>query len=125
MPADPLPTPEEPATRAVIVAKIAPGAHSEVARIFRESDETDLPHVIGVTERSLYSLGDLYVHIVDFDRSAAQAMAVAARQPGFADISTRLQPFISPYLSTWRSPADAAARRFYTWRPSGDPRRRP
>jgi cyclase len=105
-------------SRNLIVAKIRPGAEPEVARIFAESDATDLPHALGVTERSLYSLGDLYVHLVEFDRNAEQAMGSAAREPGFAQISRELQPYISPYLSTWRSPADASARRFYTWRPA-------
>ena len=105
-------------SRNVIVAKIVPGAEAEVARVFGESDSTDLPYALGVTERSLYSLGDLYVHIVEFDRSATEAMAVAARQPGFRDISAQLQPYISPYLSTWRSPADASAKQFYSWRPN-------
>ncbi|WP_432482229.1 TcmI family type II polyketide cyclase [Kineococcus esterisolvens] len=103
--------------RNLIVAKISPGAEPDVARIFAESDATDLPHALGVTERSLYSLGDLYVHLVEFDRDAAEVMEIAARQPGFGEISRRLDPFISPYLSTWRGPADASARRFYTWRP--------
>lgn len=103
--------------RTVIVARIAPGAEADVARIFGESDATDLPHALGVTERSLYSLGDAYVHLVEFDRDADEAMAAGVGLPGFRDISARLQPYISPYLSTWRSPADAQARRFYTWRP--------
>lgn len=109
----------EPSTvlRQVIVARIKPGSEETVAGIFRDSDRTDLPHALGVRERSLHSLGDLYVHIIDFDRSAEEAMQAGVGLPGFTDISDRLRPFIQPYLSTWRSPADAAARRFYTWRP--------
>ncbi len=110
-------TPDGP-HRTMIVAKIAPGAHDDVARIFAESDATDLPHAIGVRERSLYALGDCYVHLVEFDRPVEQAMAAGVRLPGFSRISEELQPFISPYLPTWRSPADAQAQRFYTWRPA-------
>lgn len=106
-----------PGHRSMIVAKIVPGAEADVARVFAESDATDLPHALGVTERSLYSLGDLYVHLVEFDRDASEAVAAGARLPGFRDISAKLEPYISPYLPTWRSPADAQARRFYTWRP--------
>ena len=104
--------------RTMIVARIAPGAQDEVARIFGESDATDLPHALGVRERSLYALGDCYVHLVEFDRPVAQAMAKGVGMPGFREISDHLQPFITPYLPTWRSPADAQAQRFYTWRPS-------
>ncbi len=103
--------------RTMIVARIAPGAEPDVARIFGESDASDLPRVLGVTERSLYSLGDAYVHLVEFDRDPAEAMRAAQGMPGFGDISRHLEPFISPYLSTWKSPADATARRFYTWTP--------
>ena len=109
---------EEPGLyRTMIIARIAPGAEPDVARVFAESDATELPHVLGVTERSLYSLGDAYVHLVNFDRDPAAAMAEAVRLPGFGDVSRDLLPFISPYLSTWKSPADAQAKRFYTWRP--------
>jgi cyclase len=101
--------------RTVIVAKIQPGAEQDVAKIFADSDGTTLPNDIGVRERGLFSLGDLYVHIIDFERDAREAMAIAQRQPGFADISARLNQFISPYSSTWRSPVDAMASRFYHW----------
>jgi cyclase len=104
--------------RSLIVARIRPGAESEVARIFAESDATSLPHELGVRERSLYSLRDLYVHLVEFDDEVEQVMPRAQRHPGFADISDRLRPYISPYdPDTWRSPKDAAAREFYSWRP--------
>ncbi len=116
-PPPPGPVPAGP-HRTMIIAKMVPDAQDDVARLFAESDATDLPHAIGVQERSLYALGDCYVHLVEFDRPVAQAMAVGVRLPGFSDISRRLEPFISPYLSTWRSPADAQAHRFYTWRPT-------
>ncbi|MBT0769501.1 TcmI family type II polyketide cyclase [Kineosporia sp. J2-2] len=103
--------------RQVIVARIRPGTEDAVAGIFRASDETDLPHAIGVRERSLYSLDDLYVHVIEFDKNADEAMSIGVRLPGFSDISEQLKPYIRPYLSTWRSPADASARQFYSWRP--------
>ncbi|GAA3629555.1 hypothetical protein GCM10022223_53970 [Kineosporia mesophila] len=99
------------------MARIKPGSEEAVAGIFRDSDRTDLPYALGVRQRSLHSLGDLYVHIIDFDRSAEEAMRAGVGLPGFTDISDRLRPFIQPYLPTWRSPADAAAQRFYTWQP--------
>jgi cyclase len=101
--------------RTVIIAKILPGAEREVARIFAESDATSLPADIGVTERWLYSLGDAYVHLVDFDRDAADAMSMAQRQRGFHDISGRLSRYVSPYSPLGRSPRDAIATPFYHW----------
>ena len=35
--------------RAIIVARITPGAESAVAEIFKDSDATALPHELGVT----------------------------------------------------------------------------
>jgi cyclase len=102
--------------RSIIVARIRHGAEPDVARIFAESDATSLPHDLGVRERSLYTLRDLYVHLVEFDESVDSAMTRAQQHPGFADISARLRPYISPYdPETWRSPRDAAARQFYSW----------
>jgi cyclase len=102
--------------RTVIVAKIRPASLAEVARIFAESDATSLPRDLGVRERSLLSLGDLYVHLIDFDGDAGQAMGELHRHEGFRDINDRLRPHISPYLPTWQSPRDAIAERFYHWR---------
>ena len=53
--------------RGVIVARIKPGAEEEVARIFAESDETELPRITGVRHRSLYVLDDIYIHLVETD----------------------------------------------------------
>ncbi len=102
--------------RALIVARIAPDAQGEVARIFGESDATSLPRELGVMERSLYVLGDVYVHAVTFDRDVDEAMAVARGHEGFAEISDQLRPHIAPYdPENWRSARDAMAQRFYHW----------
>ncbi|WP_018681541.1 TcmI family type II polyketide cyclase [Actinokineospora enzanensis] len=105
--------------RSLILAKIAPDADREVARIFAESDETDLPRVAGVLHRSLYRLGDLYVHLLETEELGLQAVETARRHPEFTRVSERLRPFITPYLSTWQSPRDAQAQCFYTWEPNG------
>ncbi len=101
--------------RSLIIAKIAPGTEPEVARIFAESDRTELPRVATVVHRALYSLGDLYVHLLDTRRPGAAAMADLGGHPEFRRISDRLSPFVSPYLPTWRSPRDAVATCFYSW----------
>jgi cyclase len=110
--------------RSLIVAKITPGAEEEVARIFAESDATSLPRIAGVSHRSLYSLGDLYVHLVETLADGRQALADARGQEEFARISDRLGRHIQPYLPTWRTPMDAVARCFYTFEPPAAPDRR-
>ncbi|RAY13244.1 TcmI family type II polyketide cyclase [Actinomadura craniellae] len=104
--------------RTLIVAKIRPGAEREVARIFAESDAGPLPVEAGVAERSLYSLHDLYIHLVEFAGDPAESVAAVQGHPDFRRISARLSEYVSAYdPDRWRSPRDAMARRFYHWAP--------
>ena len=114
--------------RSLLIARITPGTEGEIARIFSESDRTDLPRVAGVRQRELYSLGDCYVHLLETDRPGQLALDDARQQVEFDRVSKRLSEYVSPYLPTWRSPRDAVATRFYDWapanetRPNGSPR---
>jgi cyclase len=102
----------------VIVAKIKPGAEDEVAEIFRESDDSELPKLAGVRHRSLFVLDDVYIHYVEVDADFDSAVAGVRDHPLFQEISRKLDEFITPYNpETWRSPKDATAREFYTWDP--------
>ncbi|EEP70053.1 polyketide synthesis cyclase, partial [Micromonospora sp. ATCC 39149] len=51
--------------RSLIVAKVGPDTEKRIAEIFAESDATELPRLAGVRHRSLYRLGDLYVHLLE------------------------------------------------------------
>jgi cyclase len=103
--------------RSLIVAKIIPEAEQQVAEIWAGSDRTELPRVAGVLHRSLYRLGDIYIHLLETEELGPRAIETARSHPEFGRISDRLKPYITPYLSTWRSPKDAQARCFYTWEP--------
>jgi cyclase len=104
--------------RGVIVARIKPGAEEEVARIFAESDETELPQLTGVRHRSLYVLDDIYIHLVETDDEFATAVEGVRDHELFKDISRKLDAYIQPYNpDTWKSPKDAQAREFYSWEP--------
>ena len=114
--------------RSLIVARIAPGAEDAVARVFADSDRTDLPAIAGVTHRSLWALGDLYVHLLETRDAGRDAIERARAHPEFARVSERLAAFITPYLPTWREPKDAQAHCFYAFepdiaRPTAAPRR--
>jgi len=105
----------------VIVARIKPGAEEEVARIFAESDETELPQLTGVRHRSLFVLDDIYIHLVEMDDEFASTVDQVRDHDLFKDISRRLDAYITPYNpDTWRSPKDAQAREFYSWEPSAE-----
>jgi cyclase len=101
--------------RSVIVAKIEPDAEHGVAEIWAQSDRTELPHIAGVLHRSLYRLGDLYVHLLETDEPGPSAIEAARRHPEFARVSRELGHYITPYLANWRSPSDAQAHCFYGW----------
>lgn len=105
--------------RSLIIARITPGTESEVARIFDESDRTELPAVAGVVHRSLWVLGDAYVHLLDTRDTGRDAIERARTHPEFQRVSDRLGPHITPYLPTWRGPMDARAACIYSYRPDG------
>jgi cyclase len=107
--------------RGVIVARIKPGAEEEVARLFADSDATELPGLAGVRHRSLFVLDDLYIHYVETDDEFAGAVEAIRDHPLFKDISEKLDDYITPYdPETWKSPKDAQAQEFYRWEPSGE-----
>jgi cyclase len=102
--------------RGVIVARIKPGAEQEVAKLFEESDESELPRLAGVRHRSLFVLDDIYVHYVELDDEFAEAVDSVRDHPLFKEISRKLDDYITPYdPGTWKSPKDAQAREFYSW----------
>ena len=103
-------------TRAVIVARIKPGARDRVAEVFSESDAGELPRLAGVRHRSLFVLDDVYVHLVETDDDVEGAIDQVRDHPLFREVSARLEPYIEPYdPATWRSPKDAMAVEFYRW----------
>jgi cyclase len=107
--------------RGAIVARIKPGSEEEVARIFAESDATELPQITGVRHRSLFVLDDIYIHLVEKDDDFAETVDRVRDHDLFKDISEKLDPYIQPYNpETWRSPKDAQAREFYTWDPPAE-----
>ena len=104
--------------RGVIVAKMKPGSEEAVAKIFAESDASELPKVAGVRHRSLFVLEDVYIHLVELDDEFAETVDDIRDHPLFQDISRRLDEYITPYNpETWKSPKDAQAREFYSWDP--------
>ncbi|MCT4356432.1 TcmI family type II polyketide cyclase [Streptomyces sp. Je 1-79] len=101
----------------LIVARMDEASHAEVARLFAEFDRTEMPHLMGTRRRQLFAYKGLYFHLQDFDTdNGGELIEQAKTDPRFVGISQDLKPFIEAYdPATWRSPADAVARRFYTW----------
>ncbi len=103
--------------RTLIVARMEPGHSRRVAGVFAESDDTELPHLVGVTGRSLFRFHDLYFHLIESARDPRETLPGLRGHPLFTDVNTRLEPYIRPYDPGWREPKDAMATEFYRWQP--------
>lgn len=102
--------------RTLIVARMDPQDADQVAQLFAESDNTDLPHLVGVTRRTLFRYQGLYFHLVETEQPIGGNLAKVRENPLFVDLSKKLDDFVKPYdPETWRSPADAMATGFYSW----------
>jgi len=102
--------------RGVIVARIKPGSEEAVAKIFAESDATDLPYLGKVKHRSIFIKEDLYIHLVETDGDFDKAVAGIRDHELFKDVSEQMAPHVLAYNpDTWRSPRDSFAREIYSW----------
>ncbi|MGY1708618.1 TcmI family type II polyketide cyclase [Geodermatophilus sp. SYSU D00758] len=104
----------------VIVQRMKPGSEEDIARVFAESDAGDLPVETGVTGRWLFSMEDVFVHLLEQDREKAAAVRAEHEggkpAPAFAKIMQALSPYVGPYRpETWQSPKDSVARVFHRW----------
>lgn len=101
----------------LIVARMEHGSSAEVASLFADFDDTDMPHLMGTRRRQLFAYRGLYFHLQDFDGdNGGELIEEAKNDPRFVRISADLKPFITAYdPETWRSPKDAMATRFYSW----------
>jgi cyclase len=101
--------------RTLIVARLEPGHRAEVAAAFTESDRTELPRLLGVTRRSLFTFHGLYFHLIESEEDLRPALADVRDNPLFTDINARLAAHVTPYHDGWRGPEDAMAQEFYRW----------
>jgi cyclase len=101
--------------RTLIIAKLKTDRPEKIADVFAESDATDLPHLIGVSRRTLFTFHDLYVHLVEADQDISPSLYKARSHPLYQDINTRLAELVYPYDPNWAEPKDAMANPFYVW----------
>jgi cyclase len=106
--------------RTLIVARMAPGDADNVARIFTDSDATDLPQMVGVSRRTLFRFHDLYFHLVEADEDITPNLYKARSHPLYAEINERLSHYMRPYDPNWSEPKDAMATPFYVWQADGE-----
>jgi cyclase len=99
----------------LIVARMEPGQADAVAELFAESDATELPHLIGVTRRTLFRFHDLYFHLVQAGGDVTPNLYRARSHPLYTELSERLTHHLRPYDPDWKEPKDAMAEPFYVW----------
>jgi len=101
--------------RTLIVARLKSADTDGIADAFAESDASDLPHLVGVSRRTLFSFHDLYFHLVEADEDITPNLYRARSHPLYSDINQRLTEFVWPYDPDWKEPKDAMASPFYVW----------
>ncbi|GHF69247.1 polyketide synthase [Streptomyces mashuensis] len=101
--------------RTLIVARLRTDDPSRIADVFGASDATDLPHMVGVDRRTLFTFHDLYFHLVEADQDIGPSLYRARSHPLYADINRRLAELVAPYDPNWKEPKDAMASPFYVW----------
>lgn len=94
-----------------------PESAGNVADIFADFDDTEMPHRMGTRRRQLFFYRGLYFHLQEFDSDdGGERIEEAKTDPRFVQVSADLKPYITAYdPSTWRTPSDAMAERFYHW----------
>lgn len=103
--------------RTLVVARLQPQDAPQVAEVFAASDATELPRLVGVSRRTLFTFHDLYFHLIEADEDIRPNLGAARSHPLYRDIDTRLAQFITPYDPDWKEPKDAMAQPFYEWTP--------
>jgi len=101
----------------LIVARMNPANADAVAAVFAESDASGLPQLIGVRRRTLFAFHDLYLHLMESEDQVPGRLREVGNDQRWRDVNEGLRGHIAPYdPQTWRSPSDAMAQEFYTWR---------
>lgn len=103
-------------TRTLFVLRMPPENAEHVATLFAEHDKGDLPHVVGLTRRTLFEFNGLYMHLVEGTEDSMRRLAANRDRPDFQEINTRLDDYLQRYdPANWRDLTDSMARPFYTW----------
>ncbi|MEU7171978.1 MULTISPECIES: TcmI family type II polyketide cyclase [Micromonospora] len=105
----------------LIVARMTGDDAPAVAEIFGKSDATELPHLLQVSERTLFRFHGLYFHLIRSTAPLDARLEAVRRHPLFDEVNRRLAEHVTPYSPTWRGPRDAMAEPFYHWPADGRP----
>ena len=101
----------------VFVGVLTEGATPKVATLFSEFDSSELPALIGLRRRPMYSYYDLHINVLDFSQEPDAARIEALKgDPRVERHVRRLNDLVAPLRPEgWRDVADSAASPFYLW----------
>jgi cyclase len=106
--------------RSVIVCRIVPGSEGKVADVFGHYDKTTRPQDFGVIGRTLLSLDDLYIHVIERNVDP-KTLERPRGLPAFQQIAEAIATYVTPYPKNWKAPSDSVAKEFYSWVPATEP----
>ncbi|MGH8906393.1 MAG: TcmI family type II polyketide cyclase [Egibacteraceae bacterium] len=104
------------AYRALMVMRMEPAHAQAVAEIFAKHDQGDMPHVVGISRRTLFQYHDLYMHLLEADTDILGKLYVARARPDFQDVNAQLENHLKRYHPEgWSELKHSMATPFYTW----------
>ncbi|GHO65472.1 hypothetical protein KSC_043640 [Ktedonobacter sp. SOSP1-52] len=98
--------------RGVIIGRYQSGSEAAIADAFRRSDESELPHLLGVKSRHVWVLGDIYLHLVEAKSSLPTIIRQYINHPLFKEIKAEVDTYVQP-LSPELNPG--VGREIYRW----------
>jgi cyclase len=107
-------------TTTLIVARLKSGdaarREQAIRDLFAASDATELPDLVGVRERRLFTFQDLYFHLVESEQALTRTLTPQHDNPLFKAVSVAMEEHVEPYRGAWGGIREASARQFYHWR---------
>jgi aromatase len=100
--------------RGVIIGRYQQGSEDAIIEAFRRSDDTELPHILGVKSRHVWVLGDIYMHFVEGQSALPHILREHATDPLFKNVKAELDRYVKP-LTPELYPG--VAREIYHWTP--------
>ena len=83
--------------RGMIIGRLRAGAQKQaIIDAFQESDATELPWLVGAQTRSVFILGDIYVHLIESEMPLEVVLSDMKDHPLFVDIKRRLDRYVEP-----------------------------
>lgn len=98
--------------RGVIIGRYQAGSEEAIAQAFRQSDQTELPRMLGVKSRHVWVLGDIYMHFVEGAESLPSILKESSDHSLFKEIKANLDQYVQP-LSPQLYPG--VAKEIYRW----------